>query len=180
MMAALGILLVASVAAAEERHSIGVGMDAGLPDGFVGSVSYRPHDLVTAHIGLGHNTNSFGLRVGASISPVATAIAPYLALEGGTYFEAETASWMRSTAKSAGLDDKTLDRIGYQFANGHLGLRFGKTNAVVFLQAGVSFIRGTAEVIKPKPELMPPVELLRETTVHVWIVSGRGGVVYYF
>jgi hypothetical protein len=154
--------------------------DVGLPDGFVGSFAVRAHHLLGAHVGLGHNTNSFGLRGGVSFTPIQFLVAPYLALEAGHYLEADTASWMRSTAKKAGLDDKTLGRVGYSYANGHLGVRFGSGHAALFLQGGISYIDATAQVIKPKPNFIPPVDLYRETIVHVWTVSARGGVLFYF
>ena len=58
--------------------------------------------------------------------------------------------------------------------------RIGSAAAAFYLQLGISFIDATADVIKPKPELVPPVELYRETVVHVWTMSGRGGFVYSF
>ncbi len=175
--ALLACMLVASAAHAEP-HKYGVMADLGLPDGMVASFGYHAHDWITAHAGIGHNTNSFGLRGGVSFEPINYAIAPYLALDAGTYFSADTASWMRGTAKSAGLDDKTLERLGYWYANGHLGVRFGAGSAWVYLQGGVSFIDIDAFVIKPKPNFVPPVDLYRETTVHVWTVSGRLGFLY--
>ncbi len=44
----------------------------------------------------------------------------------------------------------------------------------------VSYIDATAQVIKPRTSMTPPVDLYRETTVHLWTMSGRGGFVYYF
>lgn len=159
----------------------GIMGDLGLPDGMVGSFAYRAHQHVGAHVGLGHNTNSFGLRAGAAWLPLAPAVvAPYLALEGGLYFSADTAGWLRSAAKSAGLDDKTLERLGYRYANLHLGARFGRGAAAFYIQGGVSFISATAGIIKPKPNYEPPVDLYRETVVHVWTLSGRAGLVYFF
>jgi hypothetical protein len=177
---ALASVLLAAPAAQAEPSRYGAMADMGLPDGFMAAFMFRAHDWVTAHAALGHNTNSPGFRIGASFSPIDYAVEPYTALELGYYFEAETASWMRDTAKKAGLDDKTLDRVGYKFVNGHLGLRFGNASASAFIQGGISFIDAKALVIKPKPNFAPPVDLYRETVVHVWTVSGRVGIAYYF
>jgi hypothetical protein len=180
----LAAVFVAGLLAARPSHAepdrYGVMADIGLPDGIVGSFSYRALDWVSAHIGVGHNTNSFGLRAGARLDPLDRVIAPYLSVDAGVYGDADTASWMRSTAQSAGLDDKTLERLGYWYANGHLGVRFGSGSAWIYLQGGVSYIDIDATVIKPKPNFVPPVDLYRETVVHVWTASGRGGFLYRF
>ena len=174
-----GIVLAASGAHAEPSR-YGVMADIGLPDGLIASFAFRAHDWFTAHVGAGHNTNGPGLRLGGSFSPIDYALSPYAALEAGYYFEAETADWMRDTARHAGLDDETLQRVGYKFANGHLGLRMGNASAAVYVQGGVSYIDAKALVIDPKPNFVPPLELYRETEVRMWIVSGRVGVVYFF
>ena len=180
-MALLLIALTASAVRAEPEHKrFGVMTDLGLPDGLVASFAYRPHRMIAGHAGLGHNSNSPGVRAGVAFSPIQFAVAPYLALDAGHYFEAETADWMRSAAEKAGLDDKTLERVGYSYVNGHLGLRLGSRSAAFTLQFGLSYIDATAEVIKPKPNFVPTVELYRETVVHVWTMSGRGGFVYSF
>lgn len=162
------------------QHRYGAMADMGLPDGIMAAFAYRAHEWVTVHAAVGHNTNSPGLRIGGSFSPIDYAIEPYAALELGYYFEAETSDWMRDTAKKAGLDDKTLDRVGYKFANGHLGLRFGNDTTCVYIQGGISYIDAKTLVIKPKPTFTPPVDLYRETIVHVWITSGRLGVAFFF
>jgi hypothetical protein len=155
-------------------------LDVGFPDAVMASFAYRARPHLTPHIGIGHNGNSAGLRLGGrwTITPGKTA--PYLSLEAGNYFQAKTPGWMRKTAKSAGLKDKTLDRAGYQFASGHLGLGIGRGDFQFYMQTGISFVRANALIIKPKPNYLPPVDLYRDTTVHLWLVSGRLGVLYFF
>ena len=173
-------LCAAAPVASAEPGPYGVMGDVGLPDGMVGSLAYRAHPHLDLHLGVGHNTNSFGARTGAAWLPIRGVVSPYLALELGMYLQADTADWMQSTAKSAGLDDKTLERVGYWYSNGHLGARFGSGAAAFYLQGGVSFIDATAHIIKPKPTYVPPVDLYRETEVRVWAVSGRAGLLYFF
>jgi hypothetical protein len=180
VVAALFSFFLAAPAARAEPGPYGVMGDVGLPDGLVASFAYRLHDHFDGHLGLGHNSNSFGARAGAAWLPLRRTVSPYLALEGGWYLQGDTADWHRSTARSAGLDDKTLERVGYRFLNGHLGARFGTATAAFTLQAGVSFIDATAHIIKPKPDYQPPVDLYRETVVHVWGLSGRAGLIYWF
>jgi len=174
------VALCAGLARADsgsERY--GVLADVGVPDGAVAAFAFRVHPQITTHAGLGHNANGPGLRVGVQLAPFVAAVAPYLALTAGHYFRAETPEWLKETAKDAGLDDKSLERLGYQFFDAHLGARFGAATSF-YVQAGVSFIRATADIIKPKPTYVPPVDLYRETTVHIWALSGQAGMVFYF
>ena len=87
---------------------------------------------------------------------------------------------MRDLAQSAGLDDKTLLRLGYRYAQTQLGLRIGRGAAAFYLQGGVSFIAATVLILKPKPNVIPPIDLYREQDVHVWGVTGHGGLIYWF
>jgi hypothetical protein len=154
--------------------------DLGFPDGVMASFAYQAHPRLSPHVGLGHNANSLGLRVGGRWTFVDGGVAPYLGLESGHYFQAQTPDWMRETAKSAGLEDKTLDRAGYTFANAHLGVSLGSGKLRFHLQTGISFVRANTLIIKPKPNYTPPVDLYRDTRIHAWLVSGRAGVGYYF
>jgi len=179
VLIAAALLVAGPVGADAGSQRYGVLADVGVPDGAVAAFAYRVHPQITTHAGLGHNANGPGIRVGVQLAPFVATVAPYLALAAGHYLRAETPDWLKETAKDAGLDDKSLERLGYQFVDAHLGARFGKATSV-YVQAGVSFIRATADIIKPKPTYVPPVDLYRETTVHVWAVTGQAGLVFYF
>jgi len=179
-LAVLVSSLLASPAARAEPGRYGVMGDVGLPDGMVASFAFRAHEHIELHAGIGHNTNSFGARGGAAWLPLRTLVSPFAALEIGGYLPADTADWMQSTARSAGLDDKTLERVGYWYSNAHLGARIGSRAAAFYLQGGFSFIDATADIIKPKPNYVPPVDLYRTTEVRVWALGGRAGLVVYF
>lgn len=176
------MVVAAGPAARADEHRHGVMGDVGLPDGMVASYAFVPRPAIALHAGVGHNTNSFGLRAGVQATPFRRrVVTPYAALEGGWYAHADTAGWMKSTAKNAGLDDKTLEAFGYRYLNLlHVGLRIGGGAASFYVQGGVSFISAQASIIKPKPNYEPPVDLYRETTVHVWTLSGRAGLMYFF
>src|SRR5687768_3283117 len=154
------MVIAASPARAEPEGGgrYGVMADLGVPDGLVASFAIREPRLIGAYAGLGYNANSLGARVGVRLEPIVADVAPYLALEGGAYLEAETPDWMRGTAKAAGLDDKTLESVGYRFANLHLGARVGAGATSFYLQGGLSFVSATTGIIKPKPNYEPPVE----------------------
>ncbi|HEY8145924.1 MAG TPA: hypothetical protein VIG06_24755 [Kofleriaceae bacterium] len=173
-------LCAAAAVARAEPGPYGVMGDVGLPDGMVASFAYRAHPHIDVHAGIGHNTNSFGGRVGGAWLPIRAIVSPFAALEVGGFLQADTADWMQSTAKSAGLDDKTLERVGYWYSNAHVGARVGSGNAAFYLQGGLTFIDATTHIIKPKPDYVPPVDLYRETEVRVLAIGGRAGLVYWF
>jgi hypothetical protein len=183
MAGRFGLVLVAAMAAFPASASgdeIGVVADLGLPSGLTVGAAYQPHPVVTSHAGLGYNLNGFGVRIGAQLSPWQLTAQPFLAVEVGHYFRSDTPEWMADAAKDAGLDDKTLQRLGYSFASSHIGLRFGSGQPAFFVQAGLSFVRAGTDYIKPKPLLTPPVDLYRETIINLWLIGGQMGVLWYF
>lgn len=179
LLAALGLCAAATAARAEPGR-VGLMGDVGVPDGLVGGVAVQAHDHIDLHLGVGHNSNSFGGRAGAAWLPLRAVVSPLAALELGGFLPADTDEWLQDSAKSAGLDDKTLRRVGYWYASLHLGARIGAGAAAFTLQGGLSFIDATADIIKPKPSYQPPVDLYRETEVRVWAVTGRIGLLYWF
>ncbi|MBT8493271.1 MAG: hypothetical protein KJO07_09470 [Deltaproteobacteria bacterium] len=175
----LAFAVLPGIALANDGN-LGAIAEVGLPSGLTAGVAYRPHRVITTHAGLGHNLNGFGIKAGLQLAPWQLKASPYLALEGGHYFRSDTPEWMAETAKDAGLDDKTLQRLGYTFASTHLGLRMGSGQPAFFIQAGLSFVRAGTDYIKPKPLLTPPVDLYRETIVNLWLIGGQMGVIWYF
>ncbi len=155
-------------------------VDLGFPDAAMASLAYRARPELTPHIGVGYNANSLGLRIGGRWTFMQGDAAPFVSLEAGNYFQAKTPAWMRKAAKNAGLKDKTMQRVGYQFASSHLGYGIGSGDFQFYMQAGISFVRANALIIKPKPNYLPPVDLYRDTTVNIWLLSGRLGVLYFF
>ena len=183
----LAAMLICASAVGQVAHAdhadggrFGVATEVGVPDGVMVAGAYHAHPLLTTHVGLGYNLNSPGLRIGATFAPLSGSVTPLATLELGHYFAADTPEWMRETAKDAGLNDKTLIRLGYTFINTHLGLRVGSPRIGVRLHGGLSFVAAKALVIKPKPNFTPPVELYRETSVRVWTLSGKLGMEYNF
>jgi hypothetical protein len=180
-MAALVILLAwAPSPAHAETKRYGTMFDLGFPDAAMASFAYRARPQLMPHVGLGYNANSVGLRVGGRWTFLPGDASPFFALDAGNYFQANTPTWMRKAAKDYGLKDKTMQRVGYQFASGHLGFGVGSGDFQFYMQAGISFVRANALIIKPKPKYLPPVDLYRDTTVNLWLVSGRLGVLYFF
>src|SRR5438477_8211508 len=107
-------------AAAPTLPKIGLMTDAGLPDGVNGSLVFRPARWVRAHVGGGYNMISSGVRGGVTLAPFGWG--PSVSLEGGHYFEGNANGLARKAAGADFKDSAVLERVGYDYANGHLGL----------------------------------------------------------
>lgn len=157
--------------------------DAGAPDGFMAGLMLRASPRWRVHGGAGHNTMSLGARGGMRADLLTGPASPYAAVELGYYGAGEAQPWARSIASGAGLDEAELHNVRYRFTNTHLGLRFGDARATVFLQAGLSHIRSTLEVLEMRtPDGLdaPMVEIYSESVLSGWVPSGRFGVAASF
>lgn len=157
--------------------------DAGAPDGFMAGLMVRASPRWRLHGGAGHNTMSLGARAGLRVDLLTGPVSPYTALELGYYGAGDAQPWARSIATGAGLDEAELRRVRYRFVNGHLGLRFGDARATLFLQAGVSHVRSTLEVLEMRaadgPDA-PALEIYAESVLSGWMPSGRFGLAASF
>jgi hypothetical protein len=115
--------------------------DAGLPDGANASLVYRPMRWLRAEAGVGYNLISPGVRGGLTLIPFG--VGPSLTVEGGHYFDGNANGTARKIAGSSFKDSALLERVGYDFANAHLGLEIGSRRMTFFLHGGMSYIRGT-------------------------------------
>lgn len=157
---------------------LSVTADAGAPDGLMAGVMLRASPRWRFHVGAGHNTMSLGVRAGVRTDALTGPVSPFAALEAGYYGAGAAQGWARSIAESAGLDRAELDRVGYRFANGHLGLRFGDHRATLFLQGGVSHIRSHVSVLEVRETtapMSPTIEIRAQTVLSGWVPSGRFG-----
>jgi hypothetical protein len=133
------VVSTSSVAPVSRRLPIlGATLDAGLPDGLMGSVTVRPLTWLRASLGAGSNGISAGFRAGLTLLPLGTG--PSASLEYGRYLEGNANALSQSVL---GKSSPLLDRVGYQFANAHLGVAFGLRRCVFFIHGGVSVGRGT-------------------------------------
>lgn len=123
----------------ESLKSLGLMLDGGLPDGAMLSAVYRPLSWVRLHGGGGSNTVSVGLRAGVALIPFG--IGPSLTVEAGHYFEGNANGVAATMAGPSYEDTAVLDRVGYDFANAHLGLDFGRETFVFYIHGGMSYIR---------------------------------------
>lgn len=120
---------------------LGAMLDVGFPDGVIVGASYRPLNWLRLQAGAGTNAVSPGLRAGVVLIPFG--VGPSLTLEGGSYFDGD-ANWLASqVAGSTYKDNQMAQRVGYQFANAHLGVEVGRKTVTFFLHGGMSYIHAS-------------------------------------
>jgi len=137
----LGLAGLSARSAHAAPGNMGVMLDAGVPDGLTASFVYRPLRLVNVHAGLGTNLIGVGVRTGATLYVLPTAIAPSVAVELGHYFAGNANVAMRRLGIDS--DSPLLREVGYDYANLHLGLEVGRERMSFYFHAGFSILRGT-------------------------------------
>jgi hypothetical protein len=163
---------------------LGFELQTGLPDGFTGSVVYRPFGWLRTHLGAGYNLVGLGLQGGGTLIPFGWG--PSLTLEGGHYFEGNANGIARSMM-GAGFEDSTLlERVGYDYANAHLGLELGKQSFTFFIHGGMSYlvthINGIDEALQADAgddSSGPSLHIGRAPTVSAFVPSLKLGFVMY-
>jgi hypothetical protein len=125
----------------------GVMADVGLPDGATASIVVRPIRSIRAHAGLSHNGISLGERFGISWVPLSWWASPTLSLEYGWYAEGNANPLARAASGDEMFSSAVLDRVGYRYANAHLGVELGRKWFTFYIHAGISRISGTVHNI---------------------------------
>jgi hypothetical protein len=172
----------------EERVSkplaaLGLAIDGGIPDGATVSAIYRPFSWVRGELGMGYNMISKGARAGLTLLPFGAG--PSATLEAGHFFEGDANGFARSIAGAGFKDSAMLQRVGYDFANAHLGLDFGTRRVVFFIHGGMSYIR--AQVHNVNEQLSSSmsstsgttVSFNQDPTVRVVAPSAKLGFIFY-
>lgn len=173
---ALALCVGASVAAAD----VGVMADVGAPDGATASIVYRPLDAVRLHAGVGHNLVSTGQRVGVTLVPFRSWVTPTLSVDYGRYPEGDARPVVRSVVGDGMAVASLFERVGYAYANGHVGLELGGTRATLYVNVGVSRVAGDlgggGSVMTSDEDV---TVTFGDSHVTMWTVSGRLGVILY-
>jgi hypothetical protein len=123
---------------AERWPVVGVMADVGVPDGAIGSLVVRPWQWFRVYGGGGSNSVSKGWRGGFSLLPFGAG--PSASLEYGHYNEGDANGLVRRMASGQFKDSPLLDKVGYDYANAHVGLDFGGKNVIFFVHGGVSML----------------------------------------
>ncbi len=123
---------------AERWPVVGVMADVGVPDGAIGSLVVRPWQWFRVYGGGGSNSVSKGWRGGFSLLPFGAG--PSASLEYGHYNEGDANGLVRRMASGQFNDSPLLDKVGYDYANAHVGLDFGGKHAIFFVHGGMSML----------------------------------------
>jgi hypothetical protein len=165
---------------------IGLMADAGVPDGINGSLVYRPKSWLRTHLGGGYNFISKGVRGGVALLPFGGG--PSVTLEAGHYFQGNANSLMSKFAGAGYKPSGLLERVGYDYANFHLGLDFGSRRVTFYLHGGMSYVRASvhnvgsalaAEASAAGLGSGTEVTVKQDPIVRAWSPSAKLGLIVY-
>ncbi|HLL25442.1 MAG TPA: hypothetical protein VK427_25070 [Kofleriaceae bacterium] len=140
MKALLFVMLCSGVAAADTK--LGVMADAGVPDGAMASLVYRPINAVRVHGGIGYNAVSRGMRAGVTLAPLKSWFSPTVSIDYGRYREGDANPLARRIMGDPDYSSEALEHVGYDFGNAHVGIVLGRERASFYLQGGMSRTHG--------------------------------------
>jgi hypothetical protein len=164
---------------------LGVMVDAGLPDGANAALVLRPYSWLRAHGGGGTNMISKGVRVGATFLPFGAG--PSATVEVGHYFDGD-ANGVAQRFAGATFSSALLERVGYDYANAHLGLDFGSRRVTFYIHGGMSYIRAdvhNVDSIVASTASMnggngsTEISINKDPTVRAWFPSAKLGLIVY-
>lgn len=182
---ATSLSTAAAVVPRKGPPKFGVMADAGAPDGANGSLVFRPFSWLRAHGGGGTNMISKGVRLGATWLPFGSG--PSATLEAGHYFDGDANGLAQRFAGST-FSSPLLQRVGYDYANAHLGLDFGSSRVVFYIHGGMSYIRATIHnfdsvVAGAASENggngSTEVSVKSDPIVKAWVPSAKLGLIVY-
>ena len=171
----------------ESLPTIGLMVDAGLPDGMNASLIYRPTDWLRTHAGGGYNMISPGIRAGVALIPFG--VGPSLTLEAGHYFDGNANGLARKIAGASYKDNAILERIGYDYANAHLGLEFGSQRVTFYIHGGMSYFRAAVHNVDKMIQQQTnssdlggsdtTVSVKQDPIIKAWTPSAKLGLIVY-
>jgi len=125
----------------EKWPTFGAMADVGVPDGMIASLVVRPWKWVRAYGGGGTNTVAKGWRGGLSLLPFGAG--PSLSAEYGSYAEGNANGLVGRLVQGGWEGSAILDKVGYDYANLHVGLDFGGRYFTFFIHGGISRVWST-------------------------------------
>jgi hypothetical protein len=177
--AALVVALVslsASPASGDVRR-FGVMLDAGVPDGANGSLVYRPFSFLRIHAGGGHNLMAPGVRMGLDLLPFGGGLSA--SVDAGHYFDGDANALARLWGGSSDVD--ALRKVGYDYANFHLGFEIGQKYATFYLRGGLSYVAGVIrDPGSAQLDAYTDITFHGDPRVRAWAPSARAGLIVYF
>lgn len=172
--------LAATSATPSAASPLGVMADVGVPDGANASIVLRPASVIRVHAGVGHNAISRGVRAGLTLRPLPFWVSPTLSVDYGRYPEGDANPLARMIAGDPELHASTLERIGYSYANAHVGLELGRRRFAFYLRAGVSRVAGNLRNLSSISEDgATSITFAEDPRATVWTPSARLGLVLF-
>ena len=175
--------LLAGASTASAGPRFGVATDVGVPDGAMASLVYRPLSFARVHLGAGFNGISTGWRGGVTLS-LPTWLSPTASLSYGRYAEGDANPLMRRLSGDPAAHSPMLEEVGYQFADGYLGLQLGRRRVSFQLEAGYSRVEGNLRNLDAMtggddPDASTTVSFRDDPSVVMWSLSARIGLTVY-
>lgn len=178
----LGTVLV-SASPATALPGVGVEADIGVPDGGTAALVVRPIDLLRVSAGVSHNGIGPGVRGSVTVVPLSTWFTPTLSVSYGRYFERDATAAARTVSGDATLSSPALERVGYDYADAHLGFELGQRHVTFFLHAGLTRISGHVRNLGQLGTGADPgpvsVTFTHDPTVVATTLSARFGLIVY-
>lgn len=173
-------VLAPAVAAAD--RTLGVTVDAGVPDGAAASIVYRPISQFRFHAGATHNMITTGVRAGVSIVPLKSWFSPSINFDAGSYQEGDANPLVQMISGDSEFHNDQLEKVGYRYANAHLGLELGRQRATFYLHAGGSYIAGKVRNLDAATDGTgaTTVSFTTDPDVRLLTVSAKLGLIIYF
>ena len=169
--------LGATMSVAHASPRVGVMADVGVPDGAVASIVVRPTRMLRLDAGFGYNVVSTGARAGITFAPVAAWATPTVSVDYGHYAEGDANRLARMVTGDAPASP-LLERVGYDYANVHLGFQFGHKRAQFYVRAGISRI--TSESLTGTMTTSEDAQLtIGDSRITMWAPSARLGLVLF-
>jgi hypothetical protein len=168
-------MVLLAVAPAHAGPGVGVMADVGVPDGATASLAVRPLRMITVHGGISHNYVSRGFRGGIVLAPLNTWIRPTLSADYGKFAEGDANPLARMISGDETYHSDSLERVGYAYANGHLGLEMGR-RFTFYLRAGITRVDGAIRNVATDSD---SIEFTQDPRATITTLSARLGFAFY-
>jgi hypothetical protein len=170
-------------AGSSASRRFGAMADVGLPDGATVSIVYRPIRAIRLHGGLSHNMISLGQRAGVTWVPLSWWASPTLSVEYGHYADGNANPLVRMVSGDTAFSSAVLDRVGYDYANAHVGLELGRKWFTFYVHAGVSRVTGTVHNLSAatmsESAGTTSISFTKDPSIQLVSVSARLGFIVY-
>lgn len=174
------VVVFAAASAAHAEPWLGLTVDAGVPDGVATAIVVRPTSRLRLHGGITHNAISRGARAGVTLAPLRTWISPTLSLDVGAYPEGDANPLVRRATGDATFHATMLERVGYQYANAHVGIELGRERATFYIHAGVSYLSTNVRGLDgASDDATTMVTFTQDPVIEAWTISARLGFILY-